>query len=74
MAPASQSACNGCGHTIKKTGEKSAFSGWFVDEEGVISISLRGMTVFFSLFITAVLVVMLYLSCNDGKGDYKCTI
>lgn len=32
------------------------------------------MTIFFSVFITAVLIIMLYLSCNDGKGDYKCTI
>ena len=32
------------------------------------------MTIFFSLFITTVLVIMLILSCNDGKGDYKCTI
>jgi hypothetical protein len=74
IVPASQCSCNGCGHSIKKTEEKSAFASWFVVEQGVISLSLRGMTIFFSLFITAALVVMLYLSCNDGKGDYKCTI
>ncbi len=59
---------------MKNVGEKSAFSSWFVVEEGVISISLRSITIFFSVFITAVLLVMLYLSCNDGTGDYKCTI
>ena len=47
---------------------------WVVDSDGIVSISLRKMTVTLSLAISATLLVMLYLSCNDGTGDYVCTV
>lgn len=40
----------------------------------MISVSLKNMTIFFAGLITVTLCVMLYFSCNDGKGDYICTV
>jgi hypothetical protein len=43
-------------------------------EDGVISVSLRNLTIFCSLLITATLLLILYASCNDGTGNYVCTL
>jgi hypothetical protein len=65
------SNCNG----VKKTSNqvKSYFSEWFVTQDGVISFSLKNMTILFGLGITVTLVAILYASCNDGTGQYVCT-
>lgn len=66
-------SCGGCG--VKKTEpKKSFFSQWFVMEDGVISVSLKNMTILFAMGISVALILMLIASCNDGTGDYKCTL
>jgi len=49
--------------TPKKSGW---FSKFFILEDGVISLSLRDMTVILSLGMSATLLAMGYLSCTDG--------
>jgi Frag1/DRAM/Sfk1 family len=66
-------SCGGCGVQKPKKNFSSWFSQWFVMEDGVISVSLKNMTILFALTITGALVAMLVASCNDGKGDYICT-
>ena len=75
MVPAEQCACQGCGHSKKKVvaDEQSWFAKWFVVEDGVISVSLRNMTIVCGLSITVALLLILYFSCNDGTGRYVCT-
>jgi hypothetical protein len=74
--PASCS-CNGCDthqQTKKKVeDQKSFFAQWFVMEDGVISVSLRNLTITCSLVISVTLLLILYFSCNDGTGRYVCT-
>jgi hypothetical protein len=70
-------SCGSCGVAQKPataTQYKSFFEKWFVLEDGVISISLRDMTIVSGLTITINLLIMLIASCNDGTGDYKCTL
>lgn len=43
-------------------------------EEGVISLSLRSLTLVFSSAVTATLLLILVASCNDGTGKYVCTL
>ena len=43
-------------------------------EEGVISVSLRNLTIVCSLVITVTLLLILFFSCNDGSGKYVCTL
>ena len=77
MAQPVSCSCNGCGsHQAKKKTEdyKSFFATWFVMEDGVISISLRNLTISCSLLITVTLLLILYASCNDGTGRYVCTL
>ena len=57
-----------------KAAEKSAFSQWFVVEDGLISLSLKRLTIFFSATFTAMLLLILVASCNDGTGQYVCTL
>ena len=75
--PASCS-CHGCDapqQEKKKVNEDSSFfEKWFVMEKGVISISLRNLTITCSLVISVVLLLILYASCNDGTGRYVCTL
>ena len=52
----------------------SWFDKWFVTEEGVIEVSLKDMTIVGGFIITGTLVAILIASCNDGTGNYKCTI
>ena len=49
-----------------KKKSSSWFSKFFILEDGVISLSLRDMTVILSLGMSATLLVMGYLSCTDG--------
>lgn len=67
--------CSGCHSTAPapKKDSKSFFSQWFVMEDGVISVSLRNMTITFALLISVTLLLILYFSCNDGTGRYQCT-
>jgi len=53
--------------------EKSSFSQWFVVEDGLISLSLKQLTIFGSALVTATLLLILVASCNDGTGQYVCT-
>jgi hypothetical protein len=41
---------------------------FYVDENGVIGLSLRDMTVFTCVFTTVFLTSILYLSCTDGTA------
>jgi Frag1/DRAM/Sfk1 family len=43
-------------------------------EDGVISVSLRNLTIVSALSITLALILILIASCNDGTGRYVCTI
>lgn len=43
-------------------------------EEGVISLSLRSLTLVFSSIVTVTLLCILVASCNDGTGQYVCTL
>ena len=75
VAPAAHSCnCGGCHAAPPKAAYKSFFSKWFVLEDGVISVSLKNLTIVSALSITVALVLMLIASCNDGKGDYICTV
>jgi hypothetical protein len=56
----------------KKEG-KSFFSSWFIVQDGVISLSLRSLTIFYAALISVTLVAILIASCNDGTGRYQCT-
>jgi len=69
-------SCGGCHASVqpKQATYKSFFAQWFVVEEGVISVSLRNLTIVSALTITLTLIAILIASCNDGTGDYKCTI
>lgn len=54
----------------KKT-SASWFSKFFVFEDGVISLSLKVMTIVISLGVSATLLVMGYTACTDGT--FTCT-
>ena len=47
---------------------------WFVTEAGVISLSLRNMTVLMSTFVTVALFSMCYYSCTYEPEYYTCTV
>lgn len=49
---------------------RSCFKSFFVKEEGVISISLKGLTLVGSLLVTFGLLSMLYIACK--KGEVTC--
>ena len=51
---------------------KSVFSKFFVIQEGVISISLRDITVSLGLTLTACLLWWLYATCTDGT--FQCNL
>ena len=51
--------------TIKKS--DSWFSQFFVLDDGVISLSLRDMTIILSLGISGTLIAMGYIACTDGS-------
>lgn len=51
---------------------KSIFARFFIIQDGVISLSLRDMTVVCSSLISVSLLVMLYFSCNNH--DFECTL
>jgi hypothetical membrane protein len=77
MAQPASCSCNGCGsHQAKKKTEdyKSFFASWFALEDGVISISLRNLTITCSVVISITLLLILYASCNDGTDRYVCTL
>jgi hypothetical protein len=78
MAQPASCSCHGCGAQPAKkkavNDYKSFFETWFVMEDGVISISLRNLTITCSAVITVTLLLILYASCNDGTGDYVCTL
>jgi hypothetical protein len=78
MAQPASCSCHGCGvQPAKKKaadGTKSFFETWFVMEDGVISVSLRNLTIACSALISVTLLLILYASCNDGTGDYVCTL
>ena len=78
MAQPASCSCHGCGTQPEKKKAaydyKSFFETWFVMEDGVISVSLRNLTITCSALITVTLLLILYLSCNDGTGDYVCTL
>eukprot|EP00347_Sterkiella_histriomuscorum_P005602 403355972 len=50
---------------------KSIFAKFFIIEDGIISLSLRDMTIACSATISIGLLVMLYFSCNNN--DFECT-
>jgi hypothetical membrane protein len=66
-------ACHGPQQAAKKIDVESFFAKWFVFEDGVISVSLRNLTIVCSLVITTTLLLILFFSCNDGTGRYVCT-
>ena len=74
MAHPVSSSCHGCcAQPAKKKAindYKSFFETWFVMEDGVISVSLRNLTITCSAVITVTLLLILYASCNDGTGNY----
>jgi len=78
MAQPASCSCHGCGAQPAKkkavNDYKSFFETWFVMEDGVISVSLRNLTITCSAVITVTLLLILYASCNDGTGDYVCTL
>lgn len=53
-------------------GGKSWFKKFFVIEEGVISLSLRELTVLLSMGISATLLIMGYQACTDGT--FECNM
>jgi Frag1/DRAM/Sfk1 family len=55
-----------------RKGDGSWFTQWFVVEDGVISFSLRNMTLVFAFLISATLIAMCYLSCQ--AGTFECTL
>ena len=75
--PPQNTGCHGCPcHGSQKAAKKdgdSWFSQWFVMEQGVISISLKNLTIVSALSISVTLLYILYASCNDGTGRYVCT-
>ena len=52
----------------------SWFSDWFALEDGVISVSLKNLTLVLSIIVTAVLLGMLYQSCTDGSVECNSTV
>lgn len=48
------------------------FKPLFIVEEGAISVSLRNLTVFFCLAISATLMAMCYTTCQEGT--FNCTL
>jgi hypothetical protein len=73
--PSGPCSCGACHvSAAPKKDYKSFFSSWFVVQDGVISLSLRTMTIFFSVLITLTLIAILIASCNDGTGKYQCTL
>ncbi len=51
----------------KDTHYRSCCADFFVAEDGVISLSLKGMTLIGCITITVALLTKLYLACHSGE-------
>lgn len=56
----------------RMSNSKSIFAKFFIIQDGVISLSLRDMTIVCSAAISLSLIVMLYFSCKNN--DFECTL
>ena len=63
-----------CEQRTHASGWTSRFSLLFVEDEGVISLSLKDLTLICSVSINVTLISMLYVSCSYGTEKFECNV